>query len=61
MPIPSLQLQKKPVICREAEGSMFAKCDALPKGDVVHVCLRNPFPPFFLGIKSIHSLLVPEA
>ena len=40
---------------------MFAKCDALPKGDVVHVCLRNPFPPFFLGIKSIHSLLVPEA
>ena len=28
---------------------------------VVHVCLRNPFSPFFLGIKSIHSLLVPEA
>ena len=28
---------------------------------VVHVCSRNPFPPFFLGIKSIHSLLVPEA
>ena len=28
---------------------------------VVHVCLRNPFPPFFLEIKSIHSLLVPEA
>ena len=26
-----------------------------------HVCLRNPFPPFFFGIPSIHSLLVPEA
>ena len=26
---------------------------------VWHVCLRNPFPPFLLGIPSIHSL--PEA
>ena len=24
---------------------------------VGHVCLRNPFPPFLLGIPSIHSLL----
>ena len=40
---------------------MFSKCDALPKGErfVWHVCLRNPFPLFLLGIPSIHSQ--PEA
>ena len=40
---------------------MFSKCDALPKGErfVWHVCLRNPFPPFLCGFRSIQSL--PEA
>ena len=40
---------------------MVSKCDALPKGErfVWHVCLRNPFPLFLLGIPSIHSQ--PEA
>ena len=39
---------------------MFAKCDTLPKGDFFDMFVfRNPFPPFLLGIPSIHSL--PEA
>ena len=28
---------------------------------VRHVCLRNPFPPFVCGIRSIHSLPEPPA
>ena len=40
---------------------MFSKCDALPKGErfVWHVCLRNPFPLFLFGFRSLQSL--PEA
>ena len=40
---------------------MFSKCDALPKGErfIWHVCLRNPFPPFLFGFRSLQSL--PEA
>ena len=105
MPIPSLQLQKKPVICREAEGFghgvvvsricyntvivlSVVLCDCckptnncldwafsnseldvlaaslsaadvhkmwrtVEKRFVPHVCLRNPFPLFLVGIPSI--------
>ena len=105
MPIPSLQLQKKPVICREAEGLVselwsprfvtiqwlcsqsfrvtaanqwtLVEIELLatvgwkwgcPAADVPkmwrtaekryvpHVCLRNPFPLFLLGIPSIQPL-----
>ena len=38
---------------------MFPKCDALPKGDLLDMCLRHPFRPFHFGIPSIQSL--PEA
>ena len=36
---------------------MFAKCDALPKGDVFHMFVKgNPFPLFICGIPSIQPV-----
>ena len=64
MPIPSLQLQKKPVLCTEVAASLWAadvhKMSLTPEQRFMcHVCLRNPFLPFLLRIPSIQPL--PEA